>query len=110
LGGTLAKCRHPAALCGWLRSDPHIWTNPQAGPRVDNCFDGCKASPGLVSQLRITVPEDQHACPVSTQSISQLKISKVLSERNVSKGRLDQKPTFAKIKFNKALTESLRLN
>lgn len=110
MGGTLAKCRHPVALCGWLKSDPHIWTNPWAGPRVDNCCDGCKASLGLVSQVRITIAEDQHACPVSTQSISQLKISKVSSETNVSKGRLDQKPTFAKIKFYKAFTDSVRLN
>lgn len=67
-----------------------MWTNPWAGLRVDNCSDGCKASLGLASQLRITVGEDQHACPVSTQSVSQLKVSKVSSEINVSKGRLDQ--------------------
>lgn len=97
-------------MCGWLRSDPHIRTDPWAGPRADNCCDGYKASLGLVSQVRITTAEDQHACPVSTQSISQLKISEVSSETNVSKGRLDQKPTFAKIKFYKAFIDIVRLN
>lgn len=65
-------------------------------PRVDNCFDGCKASLGHVSQLRITVGEDQHACPVSTQSVSQLKVSKVSSEINVFQGQIGPDAHFRK--------------